>query len=477
MNLNNIQHFYFIGIGGIGMSSLARFFNAMGKDVSGYDKTPTALTDELIAEGIKIHFEENTDLIKTAIKNNNWTIDNTLIVHTPAVPKSHSEYVLFNDLGLNISKRATVLGQLTEQAYTIAVAGTHGKTTTSSLIAHVLKVGGVDCSAFLGGITKNYNTNLLLSNNFKLLTVDSSAKHGLEESGTIVVEADEYDRSFLTLHPSISVITSLDADHLDIYGSKEGMEETYAQFTAQLKIGGKLIVNKRVEHSLSYVGLYTSYSVTEVANFSVKNVTIENGNYIYDVITPTGVLEKITLGLPGLHNVENSLAAIAVAFQLNISVENIRKALKTFEGVKRRFDYQVKTSNCVYIDDYAHHPEELRACISSVKEMYPGKKVTGIFQPHLYTRTRDFADAFARSLDLLDECILLDIYPARELPIEGVTSTLLLRKMKSKNKMLCAKADLINEINKRKPEVLLTLGAGDIDMLIEPLKNSILKNN
>ncbi|MBL7891758.1 MAG: UDP-N-acetylmuramate--L-alanine ligase [Bacteroidia bacterium] len=468
MNLNNIQHFYFLGIGGIGMSALARFFNAMGKDVSGYDKTPTALTNELIAEGIKVHFEENVSLVKTMLTSNSWTKDNSLIVYTPAVPKSHSEYVLFNDLGLNIKKRAEVLGQLTEQAQTIAVAGTHGKTTTSSLIAHILRTAGIDCSAFLGGITKNYNTNLLLSKNLKLTTNN-------QQPTTIVVEADEYDRSFLTLHPYITVITSLDADHLDIYGDKKKMEATYSEFAKQLKPGGKLIINRNIENELTYIGVYITYSATKAADFYAANVMIENGNYIYDIITPEGKMEKVTLGLPGMHNVENSIAATAVACQMGVTNEAIRKALKTFEGAKRRFDYQVKNDKVVYIDDYAHHPEELRACISSVKQMYPGKKVTGIFQPHLYTRTRDFVDAFAESLDLLDECILLDIYPARELPIEGVTSTMLLNRMKSKNKSLVSKADLINELSKRKLEIVLTLGAGDIDMLVEPIKNQLLK--
>lgn len=462
MNISRVNHFYFLGIGGIGMSALARFFKAMGKDVSGYDKTPTALTDELMREGIKIHFEENTALVKMQLAADKWTADNSLIVYTPAVPKSHSEYVLFNDLGLNIKKRAEVLGYLTEQAHTIAVAGTHGKTTTSSLVAHILKTADVDCSAFLGGITKNYNTNLLL---------------GSRSSNIIVAEADEYDRSFLSLHPFIAVITSIDPDHLDIYGDKKQMEDAYSKFASQLKSGGKLIVNKKVEPNLTYSGSYTTYSTTLPADFAAKNISISNGTYVYDVLTPTGGIEKITMGIPGLHNVENSLAAIAVAFYMNIPLNTIRAALQTFEGVKRRFDYQIRTDKLVYIDDYAHHPEELRACISSVKKMYPGKKVTGIFQPHLYTRTRDFSDGFAKSLDLLDECILLDIYPARELPIEGVSSSMLLSKMKIENKILCKKNNLIDELAKRKPEVVLTLGAGDIDMLVEPIKKHLLTKN
>lgn len=467
MSLNNIKYFYFLGIGGIGMSALARFFKAMGKDVIGYDKTPSALTNELIAEGIEIHFEENVNLVKAKFVADNWTKDNSLIVYTPAVPKSHSEYVLFNDLGLNIKKRAEVLGLLTEQAQTIAVAGTHGKTTTSSLIAHILKTAGVDFSAFMGGITKNYNTNLLLSKNLKL------SANNLKPN-IIVVEADEYDRSFLSLHPFISVITSLDADHLDIYGDKKQMEATYSEFAKQLKPGGTLIINRNIENELTYIGVYITYSSTKTADYYSKNVMIINGCYTYDIVTPTGTLKKITLGMPGLHNVENSIAATAVAYQIGISPDAIREALKTFEGAKRRFDYQIKNDKIVYIDDYAHHPEELRACISSVKQMYPGKKITGVFQPHLYTRTRDFADAFAESLDLLDECILLDIYPARELPIEGITSTMLLSKMKSKNKILVTKANLVDELSKRKLDVVLTLGAGDIDLLVEPIKKQLL---
>jgi len=477
MNLSQTQYCYFLGIGGIGMSALARYFNALGKVVSGYDKTPSRLTSELEKEGINVHYDENPEMIRTRISSGEWTKENLLVVYTPAVPKSHSEYVLFIGLGLNINKRSEVLGMLTAHSMTIAVAGTHGKTTTSSLITHILINAGMDCSAFLGGITKNYHTNFILGKTLQLKAEDSQqlSAAGQPVRNTIVVEADEYDRSFLSLHPSISVITSLDADHLDIYGNKDQMDKSYSQFASQLQPGGKLIINKSVEDQLSYIGLYLSYSVTKMADFRAINISIENGIYTYDIATPAGVLEKVSLGLPGLHNVENSLAAVAVAYHMNVPEKFIRKALTSFEGVQRRFDYQLKSGKIIFIDDYAHHPEELRACISSVKQIYPGRKLTGIFQPHLFSRTRDFAEGFSQSLDLLDECILLDIYPARELPIEGVSSGMLLNKMKSKNKMVCPRENLINELKSRKLEIVLTLGAGDIDMLVNPIKEFLMK--
>ena len=465
--MKNIKYIYFLGIGGIGMSALARYFNAMGKSVSGYDKTPTKLTDELITEGIDIHFEDNINLIKSEIRNPKSEI---LIVYTPAIPNDHKELNYFRNNNFNIKKRAEVLGMITETCYTIGVAGTHGKTTTSSLIAHILKTANLDPSAFLGGITQNYNTNLLLSNSLK------NSELRTQNSELVVVEADEYDRSFLTLHPEIAVITSVDADHLDIYGDKKHMEESYSLFAGQVR--SKLILNKKIVNKISSGNKAITYSVNDTtANYFAQNIKIENAAYQYEVVTPTGIFKNMTLGLPGLHNVENSIAAIAVACLMKISEATIREALRTFRGVKRRFDYQIKTNNLVFIDDYAHHPEELKACISSAKEMYPGKKITGIFQPHLFTRTRDFADDFAKSLDLLDECILMEIYPARELPIEGVNSKMLLDKMKLSKKKICQKKDLVKEVSKRKLDVLLTLGAGDIDTFVEPLKNELMKLN
>ncbi len=467
MQLDGIKYVYFLGIGGIGMSALARYFKVAGKEVAGYDKTATPLTDELIAEGIFVHFDDNMDLVPKSFKSTiNDQRSTILIVITPAVPSNHSEYQFFKNNGFTMKKRSEVLGAITKQLYTLAVAGTHGKTTTSSMLAHILKTAGIDCTAFLGGITQNYGTNLLLPKQ------PQPTNHKAQTP--VVVEADEYDRSFLTLHPDVAVITSVDADHLDIYGDKKHMEESYSLFAGQVKKGGKLIMKTSVVKALGSKDAI-SYSLDGPSDFYAKNISITGGNYVYDIVHPAGVMEKMTLGLPGRHNVENSVAATAAASQLSIAEADIRRALASFRGVKRRFDYQIKTDKLVFIDDYAHHPEELRACISSVKEMYPGKKLTGIFQPHLYTRTRDFADGFAQSLDLLDETILLDIYPARELPIEGVSSQMLLDKMKGKNKSLSHKKELVNEVCRRKPEVLLTLGAGDIDTLVEPLKLALLK--
>lgn len=447
------------------MSALARYFNAMGKSVSGYDKTPTKLTSELIAEGIKIHFEDDIMLIKSEIQHPKSEI---LIVYTPAIPADHKEFNYFKANNFNIKKRAEVLGMITEASYTIGVAGTHGKTTTSSLIAHVLKTADLDPSAFLGGITQNYNTNLLLSNSLKNSELEAPT------SGLVVVEADEYDRSFLTLHPEIAVITSVDADHLDIYGDKKYLEESYSLFASQVR--SKLILKKSIVNNIASGDQAITYSVNDTtADYFAQNIKIENAAYQYEVVTPAGVFKNMTLGLPGLHNVENSIAAVAVACLMDIPEQKIREGLKTFRGVKRRFDYQIKTEKLVFIDDYAHHPEELKACINSAKEMYPGKKITGIFQPHLFSRTRDFADEFAKSLDLLDECILMEIYPARELPIEGVSSKMLVDKMRSVNKSICPKQDLVKEISGRKLEVLLTLGAGDIDTFVEPLKKELMK--
>jgi len=469
MDLSKIHSVYFLGIGGIGMSALARYFNAMGKKVAGYDKTPTRLTDELIAEGIDIHFEDNIRNIPTYIKALPFDVDNILIVFTPAVPKDHSEYVFFNLNGFNIKKRAEVLGMITQSEYTIAVAGTHGKTTTSSLVAHILKSAGLDPSAFLGGISQNYNTNLLLSERLKVQN-DSSDKVHL-----VVVEADEYDRSFLTLHPEIALITSVDADHLDIYGDAGQVEESFSLFAKQVK--SKLILKKNIVSKINSDGKTSiTYAVNDdSADYFAHMIRIENGFYIYEIITPFTVFENITLGLPGLHNVENSVAAVAIACQLNISERVIRESLASFKGVRRRFDYHIKTEKLIYIDDYAHHPEELKACISSAKEMYPGKKITGIFQPHLFSRTRDFADDFARSLDLLDECILMEIYPARELPIDGITSQMLLDKMKLSDKRICQKEDLLTELDSKNLEVLMTMGAGDIDTFIEPIIKQLTK--
>ncbi len=455
MNILDYKLYYFLGAGGIGMSALARYFNHYGKTVYGYDKTKTELTNELIEEGIHLHFNEDEALVKELFSK--YDKSEILIIYTPAIPKEHKEFVFVSHNNYNLQKRAWVLGEITKQFKTIAIAGTHGKTTTTTLVTHILKTAGVDCYAFLGGISRNYNTNLLLG------SADNKDAY-------VVVEADEYDRSFLTLHPYITVITSVDADHLDIYGDKNSMHQTYTQFASQVKPGGFLIVKKNVDNDLNLTGKRLIYSLNLNTQYCAENVRIESGEFCYDIVSPVESVSHVAIGLPGLHNVENSIAAVAAVQQIGVKGDVINKALRSFKGVKRRFDYRIKSTSLVYIDDYAHHPEELRAAITATKQLYPDKTVIGIFQPHLYSRTRDFADGFAESLDLLDECVLLDIYPARELPIEGVTSQMLLDKMKSKRKHLVKKEDLVEFIKNKDVEVLITLGAGDIDTLIGPLE-------
>ena len=462
MNLKNIHSVYFLGIGGIGMSALARYFRAMGKQVSGYDKTRTELTDELQREGIDVHYEEDISKIPQAPK------EATLIVWTPAVPVDHQELAHLRAMEYTIKKRAEVLGMITKETRTIAIAGTHGKTTTSTLTAHLLRSAGLDCSAFLGGISLNYSTNLLLGKKLGL-------PGGSAEENIVVAEADEYDRSFLWLQPTVEVITSVDADHLDIYGDKEKMHDTYRQFAAQVRSGGKLITKPGVAETLNLQNDYTvTYSLSDDSSmFHARNVRVEEGVFVYDIVCPGEILENVKLGLPGRHNVENSLAAVAAVKQLNVDSSAIRKGLESFRGVKRRFEYRIRTPKLVYIDDYGHHPEELRACIGSVRELYPGKKVTGIFQPHLYSRTRDFYEEFARSLELLDEVVLLDIYPAREKPIPGVSSAALLEKVRKEKKFLYGKEELVAQLLKHELEVVLTLGAGDIDTFVAPLEKAL----
>jgi len=455
MKAFNYKIVYFLGIGGIGMSALARYFNHYKLPVSGYDKTETVLTKELVKEGIDIHYDENITALKLLLRN--YTKEEILIVYTPAVPKDHAELIYLQQEKYEIQKRSQVLGTITKQFKTIAIAGTHGKTTTSSLVAHIIKSAGINCFAFLGGITTNYNTNLLLG--------DANDPNAL-----IVVEADEYDRSFLTLHPDIAVITSADADHLDIYGDESFVRESYTLFANQVKENGVLIVNKNVDNVLRLTRNRLCYGVSLEADYHAENVRVENATFFYDVEAGNEAMKGLQLGIPGKHNVENSVAAIAIAKQLNIETSKIVEALRSFKGVKRRFDYRVKKNSVVYIDDYAHHPEELKATISAAKSLYPDKKITGIFQPHLFSRTRDFANEFAASLDMLDETILLEIYPAREKPIDGVNSQMLLDRMKNKNKHLVQKENLIAFLQKQDLEVLLTMGAGDIDTQIEPIE-------
>lgn len=439
------------------MSALARYFKSLGKDVSGYDKTPTALTDELEKEGISISFNDATESIPEEFNTYTTNSESVLVVYTPAIPKDLKIFNHFKTLGISLKKRSEVLGMITSDAYTIAVAGTHGKTTTSSIIAHLLTHAGYNCTAFMGGISKNYNTNYLPGK-------PSAGKN------MVVVEADEYDRSFLTLNPDVSVITSMDADHLDIYGDKNYMEQSYRMFAAKLKSGGRLFF--RLGLGLEDLGLNCStYSVNEKSDIRAENVRIKNHQYHFEWSDQDGKINDLTSDLPGRHNVENSVVSIAVARHLGLSDGQIKAGLKSYAGVKRRFDIQLRSSNLVFIDDYAHHPEELRACISSARELYPGKRILGIFQPHLYSRTRDFVDGFAESLSLLDELILLDIYPARELPIPGVDSSIIMERISNIPVTLCHKSGVLKLLESKKFDVILSLGAGDIDQLVAPIRN------
>ncbi len=450
MELENIKRVYLIGIGGIGMSGLARYFKKRGCVVCGYDKTISPLTSAMRNEGISVVYQDEEDNLKVSFLEND---PETLIIYTPAIPKDSKILNYFRSGGFTLKKRSEVLGIISKGMYTIAVAGTHGKTTTSSIIAHILKDSGYDCSAFLGGIATNYDSNVLFGDN-----------------NTLVVEADEFDRSFLTLYPDVAIVTSMDADHLDIYGDRSHLVESFRQFVSQIKEGGRLIFKKGLDLSGG-----KTYSANVLADIQAVNVKVQDGSFYFDFKNERIVIENVQLGLPGLHNIENAVAAIEVALHLGIDPEKIRKALASFLGVKRRFEYILKDQKHIYIDDYAHHPEELRACIRAVKTLYPDKKLTTIFQPHLFTRTRDFADGFAEVLSMTDELIMLDIYPARELPIEGVNSAMILDKVSIEAKQILSKEQTLDYIRAQKPELLLTVGAGDIDTLIIQLKE-ILTN-
>ncbi len=453
MNLNQIHNVYFIGIGGIGMSALARYFKAIGKNVSGYDKIETEITKELQQLGITIHFDDNIDLIPE-----DYYVENTLIIITPAVPKAHSEWSYFLENDYEVKKRAEVLGIITKDTFCFAVAGTHGKTTTSGILGHILFQSGADVTAFVGGIVENYNSNLI--GNGKTVTV---------------VEADEFDRSFLHLYPNIACVTSMDADHLDIYENKSAIEDSFIEFANKVEDKIKLFVPK----GLSLEGIQTEILDTEVPPsgvrglFSAFNIRIVNGQYIFDVQTSSETLRNIEFSLPGKHNLMNALMALAMAKTFGISTAGIASALRSFKGIKRRFSYQIKTKNLVYIDDYAHHPTEINAVHQAVRELYPGKKILAVFQPHLFSRTKDFADDFARSLASFDEVILLDIYPARELPIEGITATWLMDKIKNSHKKLVSKQQLIPTILESDASVFVTIGAGDIGELVPSIKKAL----
>ncbi|OBQ54752.1 UDP-N-acetylmuramate--L-alanine ligase [Tamlana sp. s12] len=450
MNLNTIHRVYFIGIGGIGMSAIARYFLANKKQVAGYDKTQTDITNSLVDLGMDVHFEDNIELVDKAFLNP----EHTLVVYTPAVPKDHKELNFFKDNGFDVVKRSQILGLITEHTFCLAVAGTHGKTTTTSILGHLLNTCEVPLTAFLGGISENYNSNLILN--------------GTEVS---VVEADEFDRSFLTLSPDFACITSMDADHLDIYGDAAELKKSFVAFSERLKSNGKLFV----KNGLPLDGI--TYGIEDDSDYTVQNIRIQNGAYIFDVKTPKDTIKDLEFNLPGRHNLSNALIALAMAVEYGCSYQQLAKGLATYKGVKRRFSYQIKTEDFVFIDDYAHHPQEISAVHQAVREMYPNKKVLAIFQPHLFSRTRDFIDDFAESLSKFDELLLLDIYPARELPIEGVTSNWLLGKVNNDKKQLVTKDELLNAIHNSEAQVVLTIGAGDIGAEVKRIKNEFSLEN
>ena len=440
--LTSCKNIYFIGIGGIGMSALARYFNTQGIKVSGYDKTPTLLTDALIEEGIQIHFEDDIQKIDK---------EATVVVYTPAIPAAHSELNYYRDNGYLVVKRSDALQWITENAFTIAIAGTHGKTTTTSMTAHILRHSGYGCNAFLGGIATNYGTNFWS-----------------HEKNVVVVEADEYDRSFLKLAPNIAVITAVDPDHLDIYGTAEEVVKAFGEFSDKIKPGGVLIQKWGTEFKTNTSNkTVVSYGYNNLeASYHTNNLKVADGSYHFDLVHPGGICKNIVLNMGGLHNVENVSAAIAIALSVGIEEEKIKAAVAAFAGVKRRFEYKVKTADKVLIDDYAHHPEELNALISGVRSLYPNEKMVLVFQPHLYSRTQDQCEGFVETLDKADEVILLPIYPARELPMEGVNSEMLLDKMKISNKKVMSKEELFAWAATTENKLIVMAGAGDIDTCI-----------
>ena len=456
MELKDIKSVYFVGAGGIGMSAIARYFLHIGVVVAGYDKTPSALTKELEKEGMDIHYEENVALIPAACKD----ASSTLVIYTPAIPQEHQELVYFHENGFTIEKRAQVLGTLTRSHKGLCVAGTHGKTTTSTMCAHIMHQSHVDCNAFLGGISKNYGTNYILS----------------DKSDYVVIEADEFDRSFHWLRPWMSVITATDPDHLDIYGTKEAYLESFRHYTELIQPGGALIIHKNLEmkqHVQEGVKIY-EYSLNE-GDFRAENIKIDNGEITFDFISPVESISNVELGQPVPINIENAVAAMAMAQLNGCTAEEIKEGIKTYEGVERRFDFKIKDDKHVFLSDYAHHPKEIYQSAKSIRELYKNRKITAIFQPHLYTRTRDFYKDFADSLSILDEVILCDIYPAREAPIPGVTSELIYKNLKpGVEKSMIHKEDVLDLVKKRDFDVLIVLGAGDLDNLV-PQMAEILK--
>jgi UDP-N-acetylmuramate--alanine ligase len=458
IDYGKIKGVYFLGIGGIGMSAIARYFIAGGYSVYGYDRSESSLTTNLSGEGCKITYEDDPlalpDLFREKI-----SVQNTLIIYTPAIPADNKIFTYFRNNGHRLFKRSEILGEISEKTETIAVSGTHGKTTVSTMIAHILKQSTIDCSAFLGGISKNYNSNLLLGN-----------------GRFTVMEADEFDRSFHRLKPWLAIVTSMDADHLDIYGDLKTMIAAYNEFISKIHSGGTLIVNRKITDNIIVPGDVTmfTYGFENNADFQAFNIRQTGDSYKFDLKTPEKIIHNIHFRFPGKINIENATVAIAAAIISGVSEIHIREALISFLGVSRRFDIRINYPGLVYIDDYAHHPEEIQACITSVREYFGGRKITGIFQPHLFSRTRDHAEGFAEILDQLDEVILLPVYPAREKPLEGVSSQMIFDKMKLKKKSLLNKDDIPGKLDIKNLDVLLTIGAGDIDRLVEPLEKELI---
>lgn len=437
------------------MSALARWFKANNFYVAGYDRTPSDLTTQLSAEGMDIHFDDKIEAIPAKIRDNK---ERVLVVYTPAIPKMHQEFNYLKDQGFELQKRSQVLGIITDAFKTIAVGGTHGKTTTSSMIAHILKNAGMDITAFMGGIATNYNSNFIRNEK-------------LDSNTVAVVEADEFDRSFLALNPDIAVVTASDADHLDIYGDKGNLEVSFKAFIEKVKSNGKLFINEKIAKDLvdsSYSRTVGTYGINQ-GQFFASNITMNNGFFEFNYSDERFKIERIKLGVPGFHNVENATVAIAIALELGIHPEDVKHGVETYKGVKRRFEYLIRSEKIVFVDDYAHHPVEIEAFLGSLTAMYPERKITAIFQPHLYSRTRDFAEGFAKSLSLADEVILLDIYPAREEPLEGVSSEIIFKDISAKSKVRCTKSELMEVLKERELEVVATIGAGDIDQLVQPV--------
>jgi UDP-N-acetylmuramate--alanine ligase len=444
--METIDRVYLIGAGGIGMSALARYFRHLGKEVAGYDKTPTPLTGALETEGIRLHFEDDPDKIPGAFRHP----EGTLVIYTPAVPDSHAELNFFRREGFPVKKRAEVLGLISKNSRCLAVAGTHGKTTTSCILAHLLQQAGMEFTAFLGGVSEDFNSNFVL-----------------EGTEFTVVEADEYDRSFLWLSPEVACVTSMDADHLDIYGSGEALEASFREFASRLRPGGTLLVR----NGLGLQGL--TYGIADDADYCIQNLRQEAGGYVFDIKTPRQVFEEVRFSKPGRHNLLNALAAFAMALQVPADPQDLIRGLGTFKGVERRYSVLLQGEGQVFVDDYAHHPAEIDAVYQALREQYPTRNILAVFQPHLFSRTRDFGPEFARSLSRFDEVWLLDIYPAREAPIAGIDSRWLLEQIGNTNKKMVSKADLIPEIKARKPEVLVTLGAGDIGLEAQFIKKAL----